>query len=274
MTTKPYRFNAFCLCVLQFAGAGVLYSQQPGVVPPAAAPQRATIALSPAVAMLRMRPGQSVTQSFTIANQLPMEMRFAIETQDVVVLDGKRTFVPAGQVPLGIAFSAIAAPSSVVVPAGQTVSASVTVTVPPETAQRAVVVFFKGQIAAPDKGSVGFGASLGALITFNISNDSNLSAGVLTVSPQTSSANLGFSVALVNNGVEPVVPKGVIAILDEQGKRIAKAAFEPHRLLPGERGQFATFSPAVLKPGRYRTLSSFEYEGKVLTNAGEFTVSE
>ncbi|QOY86572.1 hypothetical protein [Paludibaculum fermentans] len=274
MTTRPFRFSAFFQCLLQIAVAGVLYSQPVGGDKPEVAPQRATLALSPAVSMLRVRPGQSVTQTFTLANQLPIEMRFAIETQDVVVRDGKRTFVPAGQIPLGIAFTAIAAPSSVVVPAGQTVSASVTVTVPPETAQRAVVVFFKGQIAAPDKGSVGFGASLGALITFNISNDSKVSASALAVSPQTSSANLGFSMALVNSGVEPVVPKGVIAILDEQGKRIAKATFEPHRLLPGESGQFATLCPAVLKPGRYRTLSSFEYEGKVLTNAGEFTVSE
>jgi len=64
-----------------------------------------------------------------------------------------------------------------------------------------------------------------------------------------------------------------MAILDQHGKRVAKATFDPRRLLPGEKAMYTVASPAVLTPGRYHALSSFEYEGKVLTNAGEFTVS-
>ena len=63
-----------------------------------------------------------------------------------------------------------------------------------------------------------------------------------------------------------------MAILDEHGKRVAKAAFDPRRLLPGEKAVFSTASPTILTPGRYRALSSFEFEGKILTNVGEFTV--
>jgi len=70
------------------------------------------------------------------------------------------------------------------------------------------------------------------------------------------------------------MPKGVIVILDASGKRVAKAPFTPQRLLPGERLIFAATNPAQLAPGRYRTLSSFEFEGKVLTSAGEFTIPE
>jgi hypothetical protein len=44
--------------------------------------------------------------------------------------------------------------------------------------------------------------------------------------------------------------------------------------LPGEQLMFAATSPAQLAPGHYRTLASFEFEGKVLTNAGEFTIPE
>ena len=44
--------------------------------------------------------------------------------------------------------------------------------------------------------------------------------------------------------------------------------------LPGERLIFAATNPAQLAPGHYRTLSSFEFERKVFTSAGEFTIPE
>jgi hypothetical protein len=71
-----------------------------------------------------------------------------------------------------------------------------------------------------------------------------------------------------------VVPKGVIVILNAAGKRVAKASFKTQRLLPDERLIFTATNPAQLAPGHYRTLSSFEFEHKVFTSAGEFTVPE
>ena len=91
---------------------------------------------------------------------------------------------------------------------------------------------------------------------------------------QTSAANLILSEELRNSGTEPVAPKGVIVIFNESGKRVAKASFPPLRLLPGEQLPFAATNPATLAPGHYHTLSSFEFERKVLTSAGEFTVPE
>jgi hypothetical protein len=223
--------------------------------------------------MLRGKPGQSATQTLIISNGLPTAMRFQVEVQDIVVKDGKRVYLPAGRIPSGIASSAVASPASVLVPAGQNASVSVTLTATPDSKQRAVVVYFRSQVAAAQE-SIGFGASLGALITFNLSDDAKVVSGPIAATPQTTSANVTFSEELENTGNEPVVPKGVVAILDERGKRVAKAAFDAHRLLPGERAMFAVASPAFLSPGRYHALSSFEYEGKVLTNAGEFTVSE
>jgi hypothetical protein len=71
-----------------------------------------------------------------------------------------------------------------------------------------------------------------------------------------------------------MVPKGVIVILNDSGKRVAKAVFAAQRLLPGERQIFAATNSAQLTPGHYRTLSSFEFEGKVMTSAGEFSIPE
>jgi hypothetical protein len=235
---------------------------------------QASIALSPAIIMVRCKPGQSTTQTLTIVNHTANEVRFNLATEDVVVRDGKRSFSPAGQIANGIAATSVASPASVAVKAGQEASVQVTFTLPPGTGQRAVVTFFRGVVAHTDQGAIGLGASLGTLITFNLSSDYQVEARPVEASPQTPSTNVILSEELRNTGSEPVVPNGLIVILNASGKRVAKAPFIPQRLLPGERLIFAATNPAQLAPGRYRTLSSFEFEGKVLTSAGEFTIPD
>jgi len=233
-----------------------------------------SIALSPAIIMVRCKPGQSTTHTLTIVNHTDNEARFSLTTEDVVVREGKRSFVPAGQVANSIAATSVVAPAAVVVKAGEEASVQVTFTVPPETVQRAVVTFFRGIVAEATSGSVGLSASLGTLITFNVSSDYQVEAGPVQASLQTPAANMILSEELRNRGSEPVIPKGVIVILNASGKRVAKAAFKAQRLLPGERLTFDATNPAQLPPGHYRTFSSFEFERKILTSAGAFTVPE
>ena len=211
---------------------------------------RASLALSPAIIMVRCKPGQSTTQTLTIVNHTDGEVRFNLATEDVVVRDGQRSFSRAGQIANGIASSAVASPASVVVKAGEEASVQVTLTLPPETGQRAVVAFFRGVVPAPDNGAVGMSASLGTLITFNLSSDYKVDAGPVQASLQTPTANLILSEELRNSGSEPVMPNGVIVILNASGKRVAKASFSSQRLLPGERLIFAATNPAQLAPGR------------------------
>jgi hypothetical protein len=234
----------------------------------------ASIALSPAIIMVRCKPGQSTTQTLTIVNRTADEVRFSLETQDVIVSEGKRSFSPAGRIANGIASTSVASPASLVVKAGEEASVQVTFTLPPVTSQRAVVTFFRGVVAHAEKGTIGLGVSLGTLITFNLSSDYKVEAGLVDASLQTPSANMILSEELRNIGSDPVIPKGVIVILNGSGKRVAKAPFTPQRLLPGERLIFVATNPAKLGPGHYRTLSSFEFEGKVLTSAGEFIIPE
>jgi hypothetical protein len=255
------------LAVISYAVLWSIAAAQTPVAP-------ASIALSPAIIMVRCRPGQSTTQTLTIVNHTANEVSFHLATEDVVVREGKRSFSPAGQIANGIASRVVASPAAVVVKAGEEASAHVTITIPPETGQRAVVIFFRSAAAASGNGVIGLGASLGTLITFNVSSDYKVEVGSLEVSPQTPAANVILSEELRNSGSEPVMPKGVVAILNASGKRVAKASFIPQRLLPGERLIFAATDPAQLAPGHYRTLSSFEFEGMVLTSAGEFTIPE
>ncbi len=232
----------------------------------------ASLVLTPAVVMVRCKPGQSTTQVLTLANTTAHDISFTMATEDVVVRDGKRSFVAAGKIANGIATGAVTTPASVVVKAGEEASVQVTYTLPAETPQRAVVTFFRGGAVATVPGSVGLAASLGTLVTFNLSTDYQVEAGPVQASLQTPSANAILSEELHNRGSEPVVPRGVIVILNASGKRMAKASFATLRLLPGERLTVAATNPAQLPPGRYRTFSSFEFERKVITSAGEFTI--
>jgi len=235
---------------------------------------QASISLSPAIIMVRCKPGEGTTQTLTIANHTANEASFRLEAEDVVVREGKRSFSPAGQIANGIAASSVASPALVVVKSGEEASVQVTLTLPPETGQRAIVTFFRGIVVPSVNGAIGLSASLGTLITFNMSSDYKLEIGPVQASPQTPAANVILSQELRNSGSEPVMPKGVIVILDASGKRVAKAPFISQRLLPDERLNFTATNPAQLAPGRYRTLSSFEFEGKVVTGAGEFTIPE
>jgi hypothetical protein len=135
-----------------------------------------------------------------------------------------------------------------------------------------VVTFFRGILTPQSDGVVGLGASLGTLTTFSLSTDFRLESGPLEASLQTPEANAILSEELHNTGTEPVVPKGIVVILNASGKRVAKAPFKTQRLLPGERVVFVATNPAQLAPGHYRTLSSFEFERRVFTSAGEFSI--
>jgi len=256
------RFPPFVIFCVTIAAA-----QAPVAPPP-------TLALSPAVIMVRCKPGQSTTQTLTVANHTSRDLSFTLATEDVVVRDGKRVFLRAGQTANGIAITSVATPTSVMVKAGGDASVQVTFTLPPETGQRAVVTFFRSIPTISADGTVGLSASLGTLITFELTGGYNLSIGPVAASLQTPTANMILSEELHNTGSEPILPKGVVVILNASGKRVSKAAFNIQRLLPGERLIFAATNPEQLPPGKYQTLSSFEVERKLLTSAGEFAIPE
>lgn len=261
--------SLFLIC---YAAIGSIALAQVPPSPSEPVTPSASVALSPAIIMVRAKPGQSTTQTLTIVNHTANMVNFAVDTEDVVILDGKRSYSAAGRIANGIAATSVVSPVSVVVNSGGEASVQVTFTLPPETAQRAVATFFRGIVVA--KGGVHLTASLGTLITFDVSGDYNLNAGPVQTSSQTPAANMIFSEELRNIGSEPVMPKGVIAVLNAAGKRVARAPFISQRLLPGEHLVFAATNPARLAPGHYHTLASFEFEGRIVTSAGEFTVPE
>jgi hypothetical protein len=245
---------------------------QPPQQSPAVTRAHSSVSLAPAIVMVRCKMSQSYTQMLTLTNQTQQELVFEMVAEDVVVRDGKRVFVPAGETPRGIAATAVFSQKQAVVDPGQSASVGVTFTVPPETPLRAAVALFRGLNKVSKRGPVMMSASLGTLFTFTVSDNFQIEGSPVVVSAQSNTANLGISQVLTNTGSEPVIAGGIAALLNETGTLVGKASFDERRLLPGERLPFRAEYPAELKTGRYRVFASFQYEEKVITNSSDFTV--
>src|SRR6185312_6246855 len=137
-------------------------SQSPAT---AAAPvqpaDKPSISLSPAVVMAKGSFSQTLSQTLTLTNQTARDFAFDMVAEDVVIKDGKRVFVAAGETPNSIAASAVFTQKTVLVKPFSSVSVDVRLTLPAETNLRAVVAMFRGTDKLPtSSGAVGMTASL------------------------------------------------------------------------------------------------------------------
>ena len=237
-----------------------------------ASTMRSSVSLSPAVAVVNCKFGQSTTQTLTLTNRTDQELVFEMMAEDILVKEGKRIFVAAGETPGGIAFTAVFSQKEVVIQPLQSASVTVTFTLPEDTPLRAAVALFRGSTKLSGRTSIKMTASLGTLFTFAVSRNFEMESAPLALTPQSATANLGISQVLTNIGSDPFVANGIAAVLNQAGSIVGKATFEPQRLLPGERLPFKTEYSTELKTGHYRVLASFQYEEKVVTSSSDFTV--
>ena len=242
------------------------------VVAPAEQPTtQPSISLSPAVIMAKGSNGQGLTQTLSLNNNTGAEFTFQMEAEDVVIKDGKRVFVPAGETPGSIAATAVFSEKQVSVKPHTVVSVDVRLTIPAQTQIRAMVAIFKGTNRISSSSSaVGMTASLGTLITFSLSDNFKLVPDTLQVMPPTESSNLTVAQWVSNVGTEPVLPDGVAVILDAKGNLVARIPVASQRLLPGERLQFSGEYASQLQPGDYKAMCTLQFEGRTLTSEASF----
>ncbi|HET7434053.1 MAG TPA: hypothetical protein VFN10_04985 [Thermoanaerobaculia bacterium] len=230
-----------------------------------------SVSLSPATITLRGEPGQSTTQTLLLHNGTSRTLTFDVEASDVIVRNGKREFARAGSIAGSIAATAVTSQKHVVIESGASVHVDVTLTVPHEPSSRAVVVIFHGADKLMN-GTMPMTANIGTLMTFALSDQVTMSAAPLHVQPQTATANLAVSQTCTNSGSEPLVAKGILAVLGSDGKLAGKTALQPHRLLPGESADLGAEYAAELQPGHYRVLVTYDIEGKTSTHEAEVDV--
>ena len=229
------------------------------------------LSLAPAVVMLKGEYGQSTTQTMTLTNGTSRAFSFDLVAMDVVVRDGKRVFVDAGTIAGSIAATAVFSQKHVDVPPSETAAVDVTVTLAAGAEHRAVVIAFRGTNKVMS-GRVPMTASLGALLTFNLSGAAQLSAAELEVRPQSATENLAVAQTCTNSGREPFVAKGVMAVVDQRGALVGRSSLEPRRLLPGESTRLGGEFAGELASGKYRVVVTYDYEGGTLTKSAEVTI--
>ena len=230
-----------------------------------------TLSVSPAVIELSGEPGQSTTQAIMIGNNTRNDVTFQPVANDVVVRDGKRVFVPAGEVAHSIAATMVFSPRRFVVPAGESRTVDVRVTVPAGVQHRSAVAIFD----APRNfatNTVAMVATVGVLLTFSLSKDIALSSTEINVRPPSSSRNAEFSQSVTNVGSEPVIAKGMIAILDAQQNIVGKIKLPPQRLLPHEQLPFKGEYSGDMRAGTYKVQSTIEFADQFIHKTYELRV--
>jgi len=132
----------------------------------ALAAEDGALSATPAVVMLKGSLGQSTTQRLTLTNTTSREFAFGMQAQDVVVRDGRRVFVPAGEIAGSIAATAVFSRRTIVVKPHSAENVDVTVTLPARAQNRGVILLFHGTTKFMN-GNVPMVASLGTLLTFS-----------------------------------------------------------------------------------------------------------
>jgi hypothetical protein len=211
-----------------------------------------SLTVSPAAVPLGGKIGQSTTQRLTIFNGTSIPLAFDVVAQDVVVRGGERAFVEAGELPGSIAITATFSERFVRLAPGHQRSIDVTLTLPPKMSNRAVVILFRGTTKIGGRTSV----SIGSLLTFELAGKTSAHLGEFRVQPPSASANAAFALAVDNDGTEPIVLRGVIAIIGADGRLASKLALEPKRLLPSERTMLRGDLYGALPSGRYRAIAT------------------
>lgn len=228
-----------------------------------------SVSLTPAVLELKGKPGDGTKQALRIENNGDVPLTFDLSVVDVVTRNGKRVFVAPGELPGSIAATAVVKPARVVAQPHASATAELTLTVPMQTAIRAVVARFQAQ-PKPSATGPAISMGVGALITFDLAGTASAKAEPLVVHPQTATKNLSFSDRIENNGAEPFITGGVVAILDSTQRLITRLPLPQTRLLPGERLELKTENPGELPRGRYRAVMSMSYSGRILTQTADF----
>lgn len=230
-----------------------------------------SLTVSPAVITLKGAYGQSTTQRVSMTNGTSQPFSCEVVVEDVVVRSGHRAFAPAGVTAGSIAATAVVSPRTLTLAPGQTGVVNVTLTVPQDTPQRAVTLLFHGTKKLLVNGAPML-ASIGSLLTFSLSSDVALGTGEMNVTPPTASKLAAFAQTAVNRGREPLVARGMVAILDAGGALVGKSSLDPRRLLPDEQTEFRAEYPGDLKPGHYRVMLTYGFEGQTLVRSADMDV--
>lgn len=261
VVSGPMIMKRFCILLVVMAAAHLQSAAETG-----------SISVSPAALSLKGAVGATASQTFEISNQTKSPYNVTIDVSDVFVQQGRRVFVPANRSSVTAAAMVILGEKQLTLAPGEHRKVPVTFVMPAESRSRAVAVFFHAVPLTVAEHQPQVRLNLGAVVDYALSNELQLDVRKLTVEPQTNTTNTAVSEELANIGPEPLIARGVIAIISRNGALVGKASFQPRRYLPGEDNDIRAEFPGALPSGAYRVLSTIEFGGQTLTRSTEMVV--
>jgi len=127
--------------------------------------------LAPAVAIIQCHPGETFSRSFTFYNPSSRELTFEAVAQDVVLHDGRVSFVRAGSILNGMAATAVFAERFFNVKPRQSRSISVSLTAHPQTTSQGVLIQFRGTDRVAVNSTLGIAPTLGTLLLVSLERE-------------------------------------------------------------------------------------------------------
>ncbi|HVT42872.1 MAG TPA: hypothetical protein VMT00_00625 [Thermoanaerobaculia bacterium] len=231
-----------------------------------------SVSIEPAVVELDAGAGTSFLREISVRNGTPFELQFNVVVEDVLVHGGKRLFRPAGESRGSIAATVVVDPAALVLQPGQSGRVSVLITIPHETAIRAVAIFFRSRTNDASARGPAISLNIGALVTLRLSGKPDLFSGPVLLREEGSRISLVQT--LTNRGSELLIAKGTFALVGEGGELHTLVHLPPTRLLPGETTNLEAESPRALPPGRYRAISTFASDERLVVREASMQLGE
>lgn len=249
-------------------------------LPPPPPAEKQGIQYGPMFVYLKLSPGETGRQTFTLKNFSSRAVHLGIFRRDAWHDEqGGRLFPESGSVARGLGKWLSPPKSDRIRLAGHgEVNLDQAVTVPagalPGTFLGALMVRLEtyedeaGQEESAARIHAGVKANSVVALLFHV--DVKRPDGVLPapeveivgqeVQPPTESTPLKVRLRLLNKSVWEVKPVGTLAVFDAEGRPAGKAAFDPLSIWPGQPLWVTANFTEILEPGKYRAFAAFSLE--------------
>ena len=233
--------------------------------------------IDPVVVYVKLPPGTSAKQVFTIGNGGTQALHLKISRREAWhAPDGSRIFPEPGDSPQGLAnWLSLPISSKLRVPPGGSVSFQGVVSVPPDALPRTYLGGYAlsvddssrddGAEAPPDTTTMGAKVIAGVMLLVHVDvrpagappPTVDVEIAEQKIEAPQGGRPLSVKLRLLNRSEYEVKPVGTLAIFDRTGKIVGKAEFTPTALWPGQQLWYDAVYAEHLAPGRYSGLVAF-----------------
>ena len=237
--------------------------------------QHNSVAITPASIDVKVKPGTSYTQTFTLNNNTGTRLRFKCSLEDLWYDEGnKRTSGTSGTLPRSASLWEQFLPDEIVVEPRSSMTVKAIITVPQTAAggYYSVPVFEAmpaepatvnaSLVQASSTATASIGVRFRALLMLTTTQAAEYNVEIMggKISAPTSSAELALQLDVRNRSTAHVKVRGAFALLNSSGVLSGRGAIGGKTYLPEQRKMLATEWAGELPPGEYTAVITLSYD--------------